>query len=120
MRKAKAPPAAGSMPERLNVASAGYFGVLAIWQGCRIAVHATRSAYLLQYMGDDDKWRTDQKAPDARTLRYGLMYEPVLDEAARLLPDDPSDAVQGLRIGWLPVTMPQMKKCAAKVAKRMN
>lgn len=111
MRKRKPSPVSG-FPDRLNVASPEFFGVLAVWGRCRVAVHASGSAYLVQYADDDGVWRTDGKAPDAEILPLRLVYENVLQEAVKLLPLDPSDAVQGLRMKDFPLTKAQMSAAA--------
>ena len=123
MRDVSKQAAGGSTPRprpkpknlHLDSGSAGYFGVCAKFRDVRIAVHGSRKAYLVQHRGDDGRWQTYRSVEAGAMLGIVLLYDDELAAVAKLLPDEPSEAVKLLRHGSLPVTAAQMAAAARRV-----
>lgn len=103
-------------PENLHLdsGSAGYFGVLAKFRDVRVAVHSSRSVYLVQHRGEDGRWKTYRTCEVASLLRIPLIYDIELAEACKALPEAPTDAVKAVRAGALPMTAAQMAAAARR------
>lgn len=98
----------------LDPRAAEFFGVVLNFRRMRIVVHPTRKTYLIQHCGHDGKWETWRRVPLGSLLQSALVYECELAEASKLLPEHPSDAVEALRLGGLPVTAAQVASAARR------
>lgn len=104
----------------LDPRSSEFFGVVVKFRRMRIVVHSTGKCYMIQHWGDDGEWVTWRRAPLGSLLQWSLVYEHELAEAAKLLPEYPSDAVDALRRGVLPVTAAQVALAARRATARLR
>lgn len=98
----------------LDQSASGFFGVVAKFRDDRVAVHGSRQAYLVQRRGEDGRWETSSRVVSRSMLLSVLAYEVELSAACELLPENPSDAVQALRVGTLPLTSAQISSAARR------
>lgn len=100
--------------KHLDLSASGFFGVVAKFRRDRVVVHASRQAYLVQYRGDDGKWITTRSVGSRSMLLTALLYEVELSAACEALPEYPTDAMQAVRVGTLPLTSAQVSSAARR------